>query len=53
MKLKSWADYTKRERSDAIDNLISEMLQAQVQTKRFYEVLDGMQKRDWETGSGE
>jgi hypothetical protein len=51
MKLKSWADYTKRERSEAIDRLISTMHQAGIQSKRFYEILEGMEKRNWETGA--
>jgi hypothetical protein len=44
MKLKSWADYTKRERSETIDRLISTMHQAGVQTKKFYEILRGMEE---------
>ena len=44
-KLKSWADYTKKERRLTLDNLIAEMHQVGVQTKRFYEILDGMQER--------
>ena len=43
-RLKSWADYTKKERQMAIDNLISEMHQAQVQTRHFYEILGGIEK---------
>jgi len=42
-KLKSWADYTKKERRLTIDNLIAEMHTVGVQTKRFYEILEGMQ----------
>jgi hypothetical protein len=41
-KLKSWANYTKKERKETIDRLISEMHQAGVQTRKFYEILDGM-----------
>jgi hypothetical protein len=43
MKLKSWSDYTKKERSETIDRLISEMHQAGVQTAKFYEILNGME----------
>jgi hypothetical protein len=43
MKLKSWADYTKKERAEAIDRLISTMHQAGVQTAKFYEILAGME----------
>jgi hypothetical protein len=42
-RLKSWADYSKKERQMTIDNLISEMFQAQVQTKKFYEILKGLE----------
>jgi hypothetical protein len=41
-RLKSWSDYTKKERQLTIDNVISEMMQAQVQTPRFYEILNGI-----------
>jgi len=41
-KLKSWADYTKKERKKTLDRLISEMIQAGVQTKHFFEILEGM-----------
>lgn len=41
-KLKSWADYTKKERSQTIDKLIAEMVQAGVNTKRFQEILEGI-----------
>jgi hypothetical protein len=44
-RLKSWADYSKKERRMTIDNLISEMMQAQVQTPRFYEILRGMEEQ--------
>ena len=42
-RLKSWSDYTKKERMETIDRLIAEMHQAQVQTKHFYEILQGME----------
>ena len=41
-KLKSWAAYTKNERKKTLDRLISEMIQAGVQTKHFSEILEGM-----------
>ncbi len=41
-KLKSWARYTKKERRETMDRLISEMHQVGVNTKKFYEILDGM-----------
>jgi hypothetical protein len=43
-KLKSWADYTKKERTETIDKLIAEMIQAGVNTKKFNEILNGMQE---------
>jgi hypothetical protein len=42
-RLKSWSDYTKRERSETIDRVISEMHQAGVKTEKFYEILEGME----------
>ena len=43
-KLKSWAKYTKKERTRTINNLIAEMIQVGVTGKRFNEILDGMEK---------
>jgi hypothetical protein len=40
--LKSWAKYTLKERTAAIDGLISEMLQAGVNSRKFEEILNGM-----------
>lgn len=48
-RLKSWSDYTKRERTETIDRLIAEMEQAGVQTKKFYEILEGM--TEWRKAS--
>jgi hypothetical protein len=45
MKLKSWADYTKKERRAAIDNLVSGMLQAGVNGRHFEEILQGMEEQ--------
>lgn len=41
-KLKSWADYTKKERTQAIDRLISEMNQAGVNSRHFQEIMQGI-----------
>jgi hypothetical protein len=48
IRIKSWSDYTKKERRKTIDLLISEMLQAGVQTKEFYEILDQLEKNSME-----
>jgi len=42
-KLKSWSKYTKKQRTETIDKLISEMHQAGVNTKKFQEILQGME----------
>jgi hypothetical protein len=44
-RLKSWSDYTKKERQMTIDNLISEMLQAGMNDKYFEEILQGMEEQ--------
>ena len=41
-RIKSWAAYSKKERSESIGNLVAEMMQAGVNSKKFYEILDGM-----------
>ena len=43
-KLKSWADYTKKERREAIDRVIAEMMQAGVNSRKFTEILQGMEE---------
>ena len=43
-RIKSWARYSKKERKESIDRLIAEMHQAQVQTAKFYKILQGMEK---------
>jgi len=43
-RLKSWRDYTKAERTAAIQNLINEMIQANVTSKKFYEILQGLEQ---------
>ncbi len=41
-KLKSWSDYTKKQRKTTIDNVINEMIQAGINTRKFQEILKGM-----------
>lgn len=41
---KSWRDFTKEERVTAVDFLIAEMYQAGVNTKKFDEILRGMER---------
>lgn len=43
-RLKSWTDYTKRERMAAIDAIIAEMIQVGVNSKKFHEIMDGLEK---------
>jgi len=43
--LKSWADYTKKERTETIDRLIAEMIQAGINSGKFHEILDGMEQK--------
>jgi hypothetical protein len=43
-RLKSWTDYTKKERQATMDKLIAEMHQVGVTTKKFYQILEGMEK---------
>lgn len=42
-RLKSWTDYTLRQRRETLDRLISEMIQVGVNTKKFFEILKGME----------
>jgi len=42
-RLKSWSDYTKKERRLTMDRLISEMHQVGVQTPAFMRILEGME----------
>jgi hypothetical protein len=42
-KLKSWSKYTKKERANAIDSLVAEMHQAGVTSKKFDEILTGLE----------
>ena len=41
-KLKSWSDYTKKQRKTTIDNVINEMMQCGINTNKFQEILKGM-----------
>ncbi len=41
-RLKSWSDYTKKERRQTMDALISEMRHVGVNTRKFQEILEGM-----------
>ena len=41
-KLKSWSDYSKKQRMKTIDNLISEMHQVGINSKKFEEILKGI-----------
>ncbi|MEI8095908.1 MAG: hypothetical protein WCG80_16990 [Spirochaetales bacterium] len=41
-RVKSWTEYTKKERTEAIDRLISTMHQAGVQSAKFEEIMSGL-----------
>jgi len=41
-KLKSWSDYTKKQRKNCIDAVINEMMQCGINTAKFQEILKGM-----------
>lgn len=43
-RLKSWSDYTLKERKSTIDNLIADMIQAGVNTKKFQDIMEGLEK---------
>jgi hypothetical protein len=43
-RVKSWINYTKKERKESIDRLIAEMIQAGVNSTKFNEILRGMEK---------
>jgi hypothetical protein len=51
-RVKSWRDYTKAERMSTIQNLIADMLQAQVQTVEFYNILDTLEKNSMNRMAG-
>jgi hypothetical protein len=49
-RLKSWSKYGKKARRETMEGLIAEMDMAGVRTKKYFEILSGMQKNDiWET----
>lgn len=43
-RLLSWSDYTLKQRRELIDRLIAEMVQAGVNTRKFGEIIEGMQE---------
>lgn len=45
-RLRSWSEYSKKERRETIDRLKSEMLQVGVNSKKFMEILEGMERCD-------
>ena len=47
-RIKSWKHYTKKERKETIDRIISEMLQVGINTRKFHEILQGMENRNME-----
>jgi hypothetical protein len=47
-RVKSWKRYNKKERKESIDRLIAEMHQVGVDSKKFYEILEGMEDKQAE-----
>jgi len=43
-RIKSWADYTKKQRANLINNVISEMLQIGINSKEFFVILDQLEQ---------
>ncbi|OQY09642.1 MAG: hypothetical protein B6I30_09500 [Desulfobacteraceae bacterium 4572_187] len=43
-RLKSWSQYTNKQRRDTLDRLIAEMMQAGVNSAKFNEIIKGMEK---------
>jgi len=43
-RLKSWSDYTKKERRETMDKLINEMVAVGVNSPKFREIMDGMEE---------
>ncbi len=43
-RVKRWRDYTKKERANAIDNLIADIIQAGAMNERIQEIISGMEK---------
>ena len=48
-RLKSWANYTKKERRETIDRVIAEMVQVGINTKKFDEILKTLEENSLET----
>jgi hypothetical protein len=44
-RLKSWGDYTKKERQNAIDSIISEMMLVGIKDEHFDKILQGMEEQ--------
>ena len=47
-RLKSWGDYTKKERKETISRLIAEMETVGVDTPKYHEILAGLENRQAE-----
>ena len=43
--LKSWSDYSKKQRMETIDRLIATMIQVGINSRKFHEILDGLEER--------
>jgi uncharacterized protein YbjQ (UPF0145 family) len=46
-KLKSWSDYGKKQRQQTIDNLIDDATAAGVNSKKWNEILKGMEEKEY------
>jgi len=49
-RIKSWANYSKKERTETVSRLIAEMIQAGVNTPKFTEILRGMEQKTFGGG---
>ena len=47
-ELLSWSDYSRKQRKETIDRLISEMLQVGINTPKFNEILQGLENSKME-----
>jgi hypothetical protein len=50
--LKSWSSYSKKERTNCIDLLIAEMKTAGVSSKKFFQLLDTLEKNSMNRMAG-
>jgi hypothetical protein len=50
--LKSWSDYSRKERTNCIDLLIAEMKTAGVSSKKFFQLLDTLEKNSMNRMAG-